>query len=248
MTTPDHTPQELLITVIARLLEGCRHVAVGASSPIPGSAALLVRAVSGGSTRVSVLGSTTCNFFTNGGVELFDCAAEGRIDAFFLGGGQIDGQANVNLVGTGGTYPQHEVRWPGSFGSAFLYFVVPKVILFREEHTRRVFVPRVDFISAPGCSEANVYRPGGPHALVTPLCVFVFDREMRRFRLSSLHPGVALEEVRDNTGFEFDSPATVPVTPDPEPERLALLRGRIRDEIRDTYPRFVATAFVEPAA
>ncbi|MEA2861875.1 MAG: hypothetical protein QOC72_3914, partial [Methylobacteriaceae bacterium] len=28
-------PRELLITCIARLLEGLRHVAVGASSPIP---------------------------------------------------------------------------------------------------------------------------------------------------------------------------------------------------------------------
>lgn len=243
-----HTPQELLITVIARLLEDCGHIAVGASSPIPGSAALLVRALSGGATRVSVLGSTTCNFFTNGGVELFDCAAEGRIDAFFLGGGQIDGRANVNLVGAGGTYPRHEVRWPGSFGSAFMYFVVPKVILFREEHTRRVLVPKVDFISAPGCSDPNVYRPGGPQALVTPLCVFDFDREMRRFRLSSLHAGVTLEEVRDNTGFDFDLPECIPVTPAPEPDRLALLRGRIRKEIQDTYPRFVATAFIDTAA
>ena len=41
--------------------------------------------------RLSILGSEEHNFFTNGGVELFDCAAQGRIDAFFLGGGQIDG-------------------------------------------------------------------------------------------------------------------------------------------------------------
>ena len=244
----DHTPQELLITVIARLLEGCRHIAVGASSPIPGSAALLVKSLSGGATRVNVLGSTTCNFFTNGGVELFDCAAEGRIDAFFLGGGQIDGEANVNLVGTGGVYPRHEVRWPGSFGSAFLYFVIPRVILFREEHTRRVFVPKVDFVSAPGCSDENVYRPGGPHALVTPLCVLHFDRSARRFRLSSLHDGVTLDEVRDNTGFDFDVPERIATTPAPEPDRLALLRGRIRDEIHDTYPRFVAAAFMHNAA
>ena len=246
--TIDHTPQELLITVVARLLEGCGHIAVGASSPVPGSAALLVQALSGDTTRVSILGSSKNNFFTNGGVELFDCAAEGRIDAFFLGGGQIDGQANVNLVGTGGTYPRHKVRWPGSFGSAFLYFVVPKVILFREEHTRRVFVPKVDFVSAPGSSDAGVYRPGGPHALVTPLCLFAFDRDAKRFRLTSLHPGVTLEEVRDNTGFDFDLPEALPVTPSPEPDRLALLRGRIRNEIDEIYPRFVSTAFNDAVA
>ena len=59
--------------------------------------------------RVSVLGSERHNPFTDGGRELFDCAAQGRIDAFFLGGGQIDGGANINLVGVGG-YP----REPGA--------------------------------------------------------------------------------------------------------------------------------------
>jgi len=242
-----YTPQELLIAVVARLLEGCGHIAVGASSPIPGSAALLVRDLSGGATRVSVLGSTRNNFFTNGGTELFDCAGQGRIDVFFLGGGQIDGQANINLVGAGGDYPQQKVRWPGSFGSAFLYFVVPKVILFREEHTRRVFVPQVDFISAPGVSEPGVYRPGGPQALVTPLCLFAFDKERARFRLDSLHPGVTLEQVRDNTGFDFDVPDAIPTTPVPEPERLDLLRARIRAEIAEIYPNFAAIAFAEAA-
>ena len=75
---------ELLITVIARLLAGCRHVAVGASSPIPGSAALLTRELSGGALRVTVLGSRQNCSFTNGGVELFDMAGQGRVDAFFL--------------------------------------------------------------------------------------------------------------------------------------------------------------------
>jgi glutaconate CoA-transferase, subunit B len=229
---------ELLIAVIARLLRGCRHVAVGAASPIPGAAALLVRDLSGGATRVSVLNSRY-NSFTDGGVELFDLAAQGRIDVFFLGGGQIDGQGNINLVGTG-TYPQVDVRWPGSFGSAYLYFLVPRVILFREEHSRRVMVPKVDFVSAPGVSEAGVYRRGGPHALVTGLAAFSFDPEQRRFRLESIHPGYGLEEVLDHTGFAFDMPAQPVTTPAPEPAVLAAIRGRVRQEIAEVYPRFAA--------
>jgi glutaconate CoA-transferase subunit B len=236
MNAPTRT--ELLITVIARLLEGCRHVAVGASSPIPGSGALLARSRSDGTMRVSVLGSRRNNFFTNGGVELFDLAAEGRIDAFFLGGGQIDGSGNINLVGVGG-YPQGDVRWPGSFGSAYLYYLVPRVILFREEHTRRVMVPQVEFISAPGTSE-GVHRPGGPFALVTGLGVFRFERDHGRFRLESVHPGHSVEEIRDNTGFEFDCPANVPITPAPDAGTLASIRGPIRHEIAETYPRFAA--------
>ncbi|HZP93052.1 MAG TPA: CoA-transferase [Burkholderiales bacterium] len=235
----DYSATELLVAVIARLLHGCRHVAVGAASPIPGAGALLARSLSGGEMRVTVLGSLKNNFFTSGGVELFDLAAEGRIDAFFLGGGQIDGQGNINLVGTG-AYPASSVRWPGSFGSAYLYFLVPRVILFREEHTRRVMVPKVDFVSAPGVSEASVHRPGGPHALLTSLGLFSFDRDRRRFRLQSVHPGHSVDEIRDNTAFDFDCPADVPVTRPPEPGLLAAIRGEIRHEIAETYPRFAA--------
>lgn len=232
-------PAELLITVIARLLRGCRHVATGASSPIPGAGALLAREQSGGTMRVTVLGSLRNEHFTSGGVELFDLAAQGRIDAFFLGGGQIDGQANINLVGIGG-YPATEVRWPGSFGSSYVYFLIPRVILFREEHTRRVMVPKVDFISAPGGSEPGVYRTGGPHALLTGLGLFSFDRQRRRFRLESVHPGHSLEEIHDNTGFGFECTENVPFTPVPDASTLAAIRGRIRGEIADTYPRFAA--------
>jgi glutaconate CoA-transferase subunit B len=239
--------QELLIFTIARLLEGCRHVAVGASSPIPGAGALLCRARATQRMFVTVLGSTRYNSTTNGGVELFDMAAQGRVDAFFLGGGQIDGQANINLVGAGGAYPQTQVRWPGSFGSAYLYYLVPRVILFREEHSRRVMVPKVDFISAPGPRDDGVYRPGGPIGLLTNLCWFTFDRQRRGFRLHSVHPGHTVEEVRDNTGFDFECPAVVPPTPSPDAETLALIRGRIAREIGETYPRFVKQVFPEAA-
>lgn len=230
---------ELLIAAIARLLEGCKHVVVGASSPIPGAAALLARELSGGATRVSILGSRRNNSFTNGGVETFDLAAQGRIDAFFLGGGQIDGQANINLVGTG-AYPHGEVRWPGSFGSSYLYFLVPRVILFREEHTRRVMVHRVDFISAPGVSPPNVYRPGGPYKMLTGLGLFAFDRERGRFRLESVNPGHTVEEILENTGFEFDCPEQIPLTPPPDSRMLELLRAHIGGEIAEAYPLFAA--------
>ncbi len=235
-----HTPTELLIAVIVRLLEGCRHVVTGASSPIPGTAALLAREISGGTLRVNILGSTRNNTFTNGGVELFDLAAQGRIDAFFLGGGQIDGEGNINLVGAG-TYPDLEVRWPGSFGSSYLYFLVPRVILFREEHTRRVMVPKVDFVSAPGASSPNTYRRGGPYKMLTGLGLFGFDQTRGRFRLESVHPGHTLEEILDNTGFEFDLEPQVPFTPPPEARTLQLLRSSVRAAIAETYPRFAAS-------
>jgi glutaconate CoA-transferase subunit B len=237
-------PRELLIACVAHLLAGLRHVAVGASSPIPAAGAMLVRAqdeIAGREPlRISILGSEEHNFFTDGGVELFDCAAQGRVDAFFLGGGQIDGQGNINLVGSG-KYPHNEVRWPGSFGSSFMYFVVPRVILFREEHSPRVFVECVDFISAPGTSASNVQRRGGPYALLTGMALFSFNKARARFRLESVHPGFTAIDVRAATGFDYDAPANLPQTPEPDIATLALLRGRVRSELAESYPQFVST-------
>ncbi len=163
---------------------------------------------------MSLLGSRKHTFLTDGGRELFDCAGQGRIDVFFLSGGEIDGEGNINLVSIGDS-EKPTTRFPGSFGSSYLYFVVPKVILFRTEHSKRTLVPKVSYISAPGGSDDGVYRNGGPIALITNRCLFSFDQERRRFRLESVHPGHTLAEVIVNTGFEFDRPPEVPVTPVP---------------------------------
>ncbi|HVV61047.1 MAG TPA: CoA-transferase [Pseudolabrys sp.] len=234
--------EELLADVIAGLIGDVRHVAVGNASPIPATAALLARERGRGRPYVSLLQSRKHNFFTDGARELFDCAGQGRIDVFFLSGGQIDGEGNVNLVSTG-DYAHPKVRFPGSFGSAYLYYVVPKVILFRTEHSRRTLVPKVDFISAPGGSEDNVYRPGGPIALITNRCLFSFDRARKRFRLQSVHPGHTVEEVIENTGFDFDKPATVPETPAPSPATLTLMRETVAPQLAEVYPQFAAQVF-----
>jgi len=188
-TTEPYSSEELLICVIARLLHGIDHVAVGVSSPIPGSAALLQRALAPDTTRVTVLNSRELQSLNDGVSELFDMAAQGRV---------------------------------------------------REEHTRRTMVDKVDFISAPGSSEAGVYRPGGPHALITNLCAFSYQKDKACFRLESIHPGHTLEEVQDQTGFTFELPDSVPETPVPEPDRLHLLRTRLAREIADPYPSFAS--------
>src|SRR5215467_15987303 len=159
--TPPFRDEELLADVITRVIGDVRHIAVGNASPIPAMAALLARARGSGMPYVSLLQSRKHNFFTDGGRELFDCAGQGRIDVCFLSGGQIDGKGNINLVAIG-DYARPAVRFPGSFGSSYLYYVVPKVILFRLEHSPRTLGEKVDFISAPGTSADNVHRPGGP--------------------------------------------------------------------------------------
>ena len=215
-----HAREELLACAIARLIGGARHVAVGAASPIPATASLLLKA-QGFPVRISFLHKRTGNPFTEGSRELFDLAGQGRIDVFFLGGAQIDGAANINLVRAEGR------RFPGSFGSAFMYPVVPRTILFREEHSKRTLVPKVEFVSAAG----------NPQALLTGKALFSWQKDRRRFRLESVHPGHSAEEVRNDTGFDFDFQAAGP-TEEPTKQELSLLRGPVAKAIAADYPDF----------
>ena len=208
----------MIARLIAPLPNEARHVAVGAASPIPASACELLKA-RGASLRVSMLHKRRGNPFSEGSRELFDLAGQGRIDVFFLGGAQIDGEANINLVRAEGR------RFPGSFGSAFMYSVVKNTILFREEHSTRVLVPKVEFTSARG----------DPAALLTGRALFSWQKEKRRWRLESLHePG----DIRAETGFSYDAPATIGLTPTPSAEDLSLLRGPVAKAIAADYPDF----------
>jgi len=216
-----YAPEELLACVIARLLAGARHAAVGPSSPIPAAGCFLRKNIDS-AFRVSLQQRRESNPFTEGSRELFDLAGQGRIDVFFLGGAQIDGEGAINLVRAEGK------RFPGSFGSAYMYGVVPRTILFREEHSRRALVPKVEFVSARG----------SPAALLTGKALFSWQKEKHRFRLESVHPGGSLDDVRQNTGFDFDFPEKTPETAAPAAGELALLRGPVASEIAANYPEF----------
>jgi glutaconate CoA-transferase subunit B len=237
-----YAKEELLAAAIARLIGDARHVAVGAASPIPALAVFLLREKNRGVPRVSLLQKRTGNPFTEGSRELFDLAGQGRIDVFFLGGAQIDGEANINLVEAEGR------RFPGSFGSAFMYFTAGKTILFREEHSPRVLVKQVDFVSAPGWSPPGVERRGGPAALLTGKALFAWQKDKRRFRLESVHPGSSAEDVRANTGFDYDVPDVAPATPAPSDADLALMRGPVARVIAENYPAFARRVWAQRAA
>jgi glutaconate CoA-transferase subunit B len=215
-----------MIAAIARRLEGLRHVAVGAASPVPAAAALLARALSGGRLLVSILGSERHNPFTDGGRELFDCAAQGRLDAFFLSGVQIDATGAVNLLGLGPPEAPDR-RFMGNFGAPYLASLVPEVILCRADHGLRTLVERVDFVTAPG-------REG--RLLVTDRAVFVVRDG--RFVLLSRHPGETLDGLRAATGFAFAVADGAAITNGPEPAQRELLAGPVVAAMREVYPAF----------
>jgi glutaconate CoA-transferase subunit B len=213
-----YAKEEFLACVIARLLDGSRHAAIGASSPVPASACYLKK-MSDPGFRVSLQQRRAANPFTEGSRELFDLAGQGRIDTFFLGGAQIDGTGAINLVRADGR------RFPGTFGSAYMYAVTRNIILFREEHSKRVLVPKVEFASARG----------SPRALLTGKALFSWQKDRKRFRLESVHEE---GDIRADTGFDFDAPTEVPVTKGPSKEELQLLRGPVAKLVAADYPDF----------
>ena len=154
---------------------------------------------------------------------------------FFLSGAQIDRKGNLNLTCIG-EYEAPKVRLPGGAGSAMLYYMTRRVVLFALSHSPRVFVERCDFVTSAGSSPGYPWRRGGPTRLVTPLCTMEYDPGPGEWRLFSLHPGVPFEEAQRETGFPL-APADVPATPAPSPADLSLLRAQIPLLAR-SYPMF----------
>lgn len=225
-----------LVATLADLLAPRRHVLVGTNAAPHYAAALLARHRGNGSPRVTAIGSGRDSFLTDDLTEIFHCAAQGRFDGFVVGGGQIDGHANINLVGVG-THPRMDVRFPGSHGTPLLFLMIPNIVIFRAGHSRRALVDRVDFISAPGVSGPEVHRPGGPTQLLTDRALFDFDRARARFILRCVHEGQSPAGVAAETGFTFDQPMIVPTTPAVTAETLRAIHDQVCPALQDVYPQ-----------
>jgi glutaconate CoA-transferase subunit B len=214
---------------------------VGTLAPVPAAGVLLAHFTHAPRARVVILNHPEYWPFRNGSKEFYDFAQRGGFDLFFLSGGQIDRHGNLNLFAVGEP-DRPRVRFPGGAGAAMLYYLPRRVVVFRGEHSPRIFVERVDHVTSPGSSPPDVARPGGPWKCVTPLCVFRFDAARRRLVVESVHPGVSRDELGRRTGFPLEGD-TAGLTPPPTPAELGLLRGRVREAVATVYPRFAATAF-----
>ncbi|MBI2918908.1 MAG: hypothetical protein HYY01_13075 [Chloroflexi bacterium] len=147
----------------------------------------------------------------------------------FMGPAQLDqyGNANISLIGD---KFKPTVAFPGSIGLPDNTTNQKRVVWLVNTHTKRVFVPRVDFISGVGHIELRrngVIKYGAPVLVTSNLGCFDFEPASGRMRVQSLHRGVALEQVVQNTGFELVVPASVPPTDPPTEEEVRLLREEI---------------------
>lgn len=243
MAAPAWTREEFMAAALAREVRDGEQSAVGTISPIPASAVLLAYFTHAPRVRPMIINSDDWWPFRGGSKEFYDFAQKGRLDLFFLSGGQIDRHGNLNTIAVG-SQEQPRLRLPGGAGSAMLYYLPRRVVVFRAEHSPRIFKERVDVLNAPGSTPPNVVRPGGPWKVVTPLCVFRFDPVAKTLRVESLHPEVSPEELQSKTGFAVEASSATPITPAPTAEQLRVLRERVRPEVAKVYPVFARSAFL----
>jgi len=154
----------------------------------------------------------------------------GLIDVAFLGGAQIDRFGNLNTTAIG-DYAQPKVRLPGSGGACEIAINAKKIFIIMPQ-SKRSFVDTVDFVTSPGHlggTRPKEWQGQGPTVVVTGLGVYGFDAG-GEMTLESLHPGVTLEEVRDNTGWDLKAPAEIRETAAPTDEELRLIREELDPE------------------
>jgi glutaconate CoA-transferase subunit B len=153
----------------------------------------------------------------------------GRVDVGFLSAAQIDRFGNLNTTVIG-PYDQPDVRLPGAGGAPEIASSAREVIVMLR-HTRRAFVPQVDFITSVGFGQAGEGRTGhlgrGPTLVITDLGVLAPHPETNELRLVTVHPGIDVEEVREMTGWELDVSPDLDVGDPPTADELDILRQLI---------------------
>ncbi len=158
--------------------------------------------------------------------SVFDVVWSGRRHVV-MGATQIDRYGNQNIACIGPfEKPKAQLLGmrgaPGNTINHTTSYWVPN-------HGPKVFVEKVDVVSGVGYDRAAALGPVASRfhevrRVVSNLGVFDFNGPDHRMRLVSIHPGVSVNDVVQNTGFELVIPADVPQTRSPTGDELHLIR------------------------
>jgi glutaconate CoA-transferase subunit B len=241
--TNDFTPSELMVSAAARELADGEVVFVGIG--LPNLACNLARrlhapnlvliyesgAVGAVPERIPVsIGDpalVTNSIAVASMSEIFyNYLQGGKIDVGFLQGAQIDRFGNLNTTVIG-DYVHPKVRLPGSGGACEIAINARRVLCIAAQ-SKKSFPAKIDFVTSPGHlggpgdRERLGMRGAGPQRVITDLALYDFaGGEMR---VTSLHPGVTLDRVRETLGWEPRVAPELATTPPPTAEELHLLR------------------------
>lgn len=163
--------------------------------------------------------------------RLFSDQQRGYFDVGMLGGAQVDKYGNLNSTAIfgDGDYYTPATRLPGSGGANDIASSAKRTLIMLPLQKRR-FLERVDYVSSPGYLEGYDSREkvglsrGGPSSIITNKCIFRFDPVSKEAYLDSVHPGVTVEEVRNEVSWDLKVSPNVKTTEPPTVEELSLIR------------------------
>lgn len=150
----------------------------------------------------------------------------GRVHLGFLGAAEVDRFGNLNSTEVRG--PKGFTRLPGSGGACDIASLAQRFVVLLE-HSKQRLPQRVSYVTSPGNGDGSGWRQrvglprGGPAAAITTKAVLRFGEDGEAY-LSSLHPGIELDDVLSNTGWKLRVAADVEQTPEPSPQELKAIR------------------------
>jgi len=243
---PTVTPDEIIVSCIARQITDGEVLAQGIATPLVAAGYLLARlthaphiyfasAIGQGMCRdAAPLGigtieslwldrSLTNIGFSRAVTEILPtlCPRE------FLRPGQVDRFGNLNNIAIGKSYlvnGQSRLRLPGSGGHPDISNFMNRICLYVPRHSRVTFVDRLDVCSGKGWQKSRQHG-SGPIYLVSDLGQFDFANH--QMRLISYHPGITIQQIQARTGFQLEIAPDVHETPLPSTQELRLLREEI---------------------
>lgn len=228
------TAEFIIANLVSELKEGMT-VVQGTSEFIP----LVATAIAQMDKKINVIGGFASNTeiapkypttfspfnYKNGqsflGLSGFvDLIYHGKVDLEFLRPAQVDRYGNMNNTVIG-NYSKPKVRLPGGMGIGDVMCLVKNIILYVPDHNQKVFVEKVDFVTANGWDLGK-----GPNKIITNLCVFEFlDGNIT---LTKISPNSTIEAVKGATGFEFEISKNV--------EKMNLPDKKLSEKIKKIDP------------
>lgn len=239
----DYTIDELISVCISRQVEDGELLAQGINTPLVMAGLILAKCTHAPNVKFSSaigqglgqewaplgvgriedmwLGKAQAHFgFVAGVAELLPAFP---LKEFFRPA-QVDACGNFNNIAFGSDYHRPRMRLPGTGGIPDVTTFSNHVYLYVPRHSRVTFVEELDFMSGLGHSPER-QRGQGARYLISDLGQF--DWADGRMRLTTVHPGVSVEQVQKKTGFPLEIAPDVHETPEPSPEEIRLLREDI---------------------
>jgi len=240
----DYTSSELMVSAAAREIGDGEVVFVGMRLPLlaflvalgshaPNAVGLFENGVVRNSPAEApfitmgdppnVQGALACG----GMADVMGLLQAGRVDVGLIGGAEVDAYGNLNTTQV--EADGRLIRLAGSGGGADIASLAGRLLILMP-HEKRRFKKRLSYLTSPGHGQGPDWRReqglpgGGPAVIITNLCLFRFDPATARARVASLHPGVGLDSVRAQTGFDFEPAPDLTSTPPPTAAELELIR------------------------